>query len=521
MKRTILLIFMIIFLGCGGGSDPVVYVPPVEGCTDSTACNYNPEAEADDETCEYDACVGCTDEIACNYNENADTDDGTCDFDSCSGCTSDTACNYDESATIDDGSCYATIDTFTQLIDGNGSQVESACLMPDNTIYITSIGNVLYNVSQDIYGFQITDISGATIDDATGSDWPNAFLSYSSTAVVGIDVSLASSVPAGCGILAELSLSGTVTQAEVIVSANAGDDIGASYLLGCNCELSSALDCVGVCGGDTLYDDCGVCAGDSSTCTDCLGVPNGSAITCGVSGSGNGDDYCVSQETCDDRIAVQAIIAANPNSDLVGENIDNLVTWNEEGRAIHLDLSNKGISTMPNDIEDLSELRLLDLSYNNFSILASEIFSLTKLTHLTLTQNGLTSLPGDIGNLESLINLTVEGNNITSLHENIVLLSNLQTLNVVSNGLTELPSLIGLNNLETIYATSNSLSSLPTTIQSLSALNYLDVSSNPQLASLPSGICSCSISTLIIAGTQITCDDLDTACSNLNIPSCD
>ena len=47
---------------------------------------------------------GCTDATACNYDPAATTDDGSCDF-SCYGCTDPAACNYDPAATIDNGLC--------------------------------------------------------------------------------------------------------------------------------------------------------------------------------------------------------------------------------------------------------------------------------------------------------------------------------------------------------------------------------------------------------------------------------
>ena len=89
----------------------------IEGCTDELACNYNSDANSDDDTCEYPntnadcngdcldgfvlvqgggngsgtgngdgsgQCVsileGCTDELACNYNSDANTDDDTCEY---------------------------------------------------------------------------------------------------------------------------------------------------------------------------------------------------------------------------------------------------------------------------------------------------------------------------------------------------------------------------------------------------------------------------------------------------------
>jgi hypothetical protein len=51
-----------------------------EGCTDSSACNYNPSATTDNGTCEYTSCTGCTDPTSCNFNPDATSDDGSCDY---------------------------------------------------------------------------------------------------------------------------------------------------------------------------------------------------------------------------------------------------------------------------------------------------------------------------------------------------------------------------------------------------------------------------------------------------------
>ena len=139
-------------------SNSVTATTFVNGCTDTTACNYNSSATNDNGSCIYvdgicETCVdgaivdndandngtcddaevlGCMDSSACNYNSSATTDDGSCDVPDTSlcevcvgitavaqdadgdgvcdssevaGCTSSTACNYDASATDDDGSC--------------------------------------------------------------------------------------------------------------------------------------------------------------------------------------------------------------------------------------------------------------------------------------------------------------------------------------------------------------------------------------------------------------------------------
>jgi uncharacterized protein (TIGR02145 family) len=70
--------------------------PPMWGCVDPTACNFNPEANADD-----GACVpsGCTDAAACNYDIDAGCDDGSCaPADAVVGCMEPGACNFNAAA---------------------------------------------------------------------------------------------------------------------------------------------------------------------------------------------------------------------------------------------------------------------------------------------------------------------------------------------------------------------------------------------------------------------------------------
>ena len=93
---------------------------PVEGCDDTEACNYNPNATIDDGSCEYIAEGACD----CDGNvldavgvcggdctEDADSN-GVCDGSEVYGCTQPLACNYDPAANIDDGSCIGFPDFY-------------------------------------------------------------------------------------------------------------------------------------------------------------------------------------------------------------------------------------------------------------------------------------------------------------------------------------------------------------------------------------------------------------------------
>ncbi len=91
------------------------------GCMETNACNFDPEANFDDGSCEYESCIGCMDMDACNFDATATLDDGTscvyavegydcdgnclgadvnmnmiCDEEE-TGCTDMTACNFDAS----------------------------------------------------------------------------------------------------------------------------------------------------------------------------------------------------------------------------------------------------------------------------------------------------------------------------------------------------------------------------------------------------------------------------------------
>ena len=95
------------------GSDLVftlTYCPTpgiVFGCTDPSACNFDPTATGEDGSCQALDCQG-----TCGGPAYLDPDCGCLDSEaeagSCLGCTDPSSCNFDAAATVEDGSCLPT-----------------------------------------------------------------------------------------------------------------------------------------------------------------------------------------------------------------------------------------------------------------------------------------------------------------------------------------------------------------------------------------------------------------------------
>ena len=154
----------------------------VDGCSDSSACNYDAAATDDDGTCLYAGsgldcagnCLfdvdedgvcdqieitGCLDASACNYNASAteagycvysdsgydcngdciaDADaDGICDAFEVDGCTQPSASNYNNEATEDDGSCISPVLGCTYPDACNFNEMAN---IDDGACYYTCIG---------------------------------------------------------------------------------------------------------------------------------------------------------------------------------------------------------------------------------------------------------------------------------------------------------------------------------------------------------------------------------------------
>ena len=291
----------------GNGTYQGTLFVEIVGCMDSTACNYDPNANlqpigaciypedinplaCDCEGNELNACGGCGDdfsscegctiEFACNYDPLAFIDDGSCEF-FCPGCTDPTACNYDASAQQDNGSCLY----WDECGECGGSGVlgcmdASSCTYNelatcediDSCLYVDECGDCGGN-----------GIAGCTEPSACEYD-PWATCDDGSCLYPGCDdPSACNYFPSGCN------------DPSVCIYPNAcgncegnGDVPGCTdpnsctYNVAATCDDGTCLyiDVCGVCDGQGIapgacdcdgntLDQCGVCGGDGTSCVGC------------------------------------------------------------------------------------------------------------------------------------------------------------------------------------------------------------------------------------------------------------
>ena len=153
-----------------------------------------------------------------------------------------------------------------------------------------------------------------------------------------------------------------------------------------------------------------------------------------------------------------------------------------------LRLNYNRISELPEPLGNLTNLTELDLSRNQLSELPELLGNLTNLTGLYLWDTQLSELPEFLGNLTNLTKLYLSGNQLSELPESFGELTNLIELYLWDNQLSELPESLGnLTNLIELYLWDNQLSELPESLGNLTNLTELYLSRN-QLSELPGSL---------------------------------
>src|SRR6187397_2422076 len=95
------------------------------------------------------------------------------------------------------------------------------------------------------------------------------------------------------------------------------------------------------------------------------------------------------------------------------EALKRIETWRQYGRqGQELNLTGLGLSRLPPEIHQLTNLTVLSLHDNQLGLLPPEIGQLTNLTTLSLSSNQLSTLPPEIGQLTNLTTLSLNNNQL-------------------------------------------------------------------------------------------------------------
>lgn len=163
-------------------------------------------------------------------------------------------------------------------------------------------------------------------------------------------------------------------------------------------------------------------------------------------------------------------------------------SWGYLASLVMLDLNSNQLLELPSELGQLALLQELNLSYNTLKTLPSELGLLTKLRILFLSGNQLNSLPAELEQLTNLRALVVRDNHLLELPSALGKLTLLQELDLSENLLEELPNELGqLSELKFFNLNNNQLRKLPREFGQLTSLEKLEVSDN-QLHTLPADL---------------------------------
>ena len=144
------------------------------------------------------------------------------------------------------------------------------------------------------------------------------------------------------------------------------------------------------------------------------------------------------------------------------DELHRMIARAKKRKATELNLSAKGLTSLPRKLGRLTNLQRLYLHNNQLTALPPEIARWTNLQWLTLAKNQLTALPPEVAQWTNLQTLALHNNQLTALPREVAQWTNLQRLYLDHNQLTALPrELARLTNLEELRLDGNPLESPP------------------------------------------------------------
>ncbi|KAG7165962.1 leucine-rich repeat-containing protein 58-like [Homarus americanus] len=150
-------------------------------------------------------------------------------------------------------------------------------------------------------------------------------------------------------------------------------------------------------------------------------------------------------------------------------------------------LQHNMLLTLPFEIVKFSNLRSLDLSYNNLSHINDFLLQLPELQTLYLHNNNLPDdgLPKDLSLLSKLRELNLSGNQLTRVPNQLYEMNGLRYLYLGNNRITEvLPEIKSMQSLQVLNLGGNLLETVPEELGELQQLGSLVLCDN-QLCRLP------------------------------------
>jgi hypothetical protein len=300
----------------------------INGCTNSEACNYEPEATNDDGSCEFETCTGCMNSSACNYVPNA-TIPSLCTY---PGCTTPSACNYSPFAGCDNGTCCfdncVKLIMFDSYSDGwNGATYSflngSGDVVSSGTMDSGSEESILTCLPDGCYEFTVTEGSYP-------SEISWTLETYVWFQLGGVDNTLASG---GAGQTQSLTIGG------------GGEEAGCTNSLACNYDAAAICDngscCFSNCLEITMNDSYG--DGWNGNIWEVVALSSSNVVASGTLEDGtNGIDYACLDAGCyefrintSNGLFINEVSWSLSGTDQVGLSgeVDNPVTFTIDGGA--------------------------------------------------------------------------------------------------------------------------------------------------------------------------------------------
>ena len=146
----------------------------------------------------------------------------------------------------------------------------------------------------------------------------------------------------------------------------------------------------------------------------------------------------------------------------------------------NIDLSDKNLSSIPTGVFKLTNLEFLFLWDNSLWDLSinSKINNLSNLKLLDLANNNFSYIDSNITDLANLETLSLTNNNISNIYSDISNLTNLKTLYLTNNNLSSISYIDDITNLENLYLSNNNISGIYALDANLINLKVLDLSNN-------------------------------------------